>query len=600
MTYPSGRTVTTGWDRASRVASVQQTAPSSLPPFASQARYAPHGAIRQLQLGSGLWESTTLFNSRLQPRILGLGSTENNLSLLRLEYTYGGGTNNGNVMSQQIQFPGQAAPIVQSYTYDGLNRLGGATESSGWLQTYGYNRFGNRWVLPGSSIPNPALTPTAEGAFDNQTNRLALPNLYDTSGNHTRDTSSPSAHFFTYNGDSLQASYDLSDVPTPNRVSYEYDGEGRRIRRSQAGAFRVFVYDAFGKLAAEYTSGASNAGTGIAYTTPDTLGSVRIVTSGSGAVLARHDFLPFGEEFASSGETGVRPSGAGYGGTDGVRHRFTGKERDNENGLDYFGARYFSGPHGRFTSPDLPHVDQAAGNPQSWNLYAYVRNNPLRYTDPTGRVCVWGLGNTCNSSIPNTMVQGAATGTGALLLNDGLRRAEYMRLASKFSGSEGSAARTVLRIETYSRLSPIGKGITDIALAQRTGQLLNKTPQQLAESASRTSPFINKLGSGSKMLGTVGVVAGAGLAVERIASAPEGQRSEVAAGQTGSLAGGALGGWGGAKIGAAIGTAIEPGGGTVVGAIIGAIAGGAGGSYAGEKGATEAYRKYEERKHEDP
>jgi RHS repeat-associated protein len=54
-------------------------------------------------------------------------------------------------------------------------------------------------------------------------------------------------------------------------------------------------------------------------------------------------------------------------------------------GLDYFGARYFSGAQGRFTSPDEPLVDQDPGVPQSWNLYTYGRNNPLRYTDPTGR-----------------------------------------------------------------------------------------------------------------------------------------------------------------------------------------------------------------------
>ena len=64
--------------------------------------------------------------------------------------------------------------------------------------------------------------------------------------------------------------------------------------------------------------------------------------------------------------------------------KFTGKERDAETGLDYFGARYFGGAQGRFTSPDRPQVDQHAEDPQSWNLYSYVRNNPLRFVDPTG------------------------------------------------------------------------------------------------------------------------------------------------------------------------------------------------------------------------
>jgi RHS repeat-associated protein len=68
---------------------------------------------------------------------------------------------------------------------------------------------------------------------------------------------------------------------------------------------------------------------------------------------------------------------------------FTGKERDAETGLDYFGARYFSGAQGRFTSPDWSEVPQAVPyadltNPQSLNLYSYVLNNPLRAADPDG------------------------------------------------------------------------------------------------------------------------------------------------------------------------------------------------------------------------
>lgn len=66
------------------------------------------------------------------------------------------------------------------------------------------------------------------------------------------------------------------------------------------------------------------------------------------------------------------------------RYKFTGKERDGESGLDYFGARYYGSTLGRFTSPDPPLLDQHIADPQSWNLYAYARNNPLSYIDPTG------------------------------------------------------------------------------------------------------------------------------------------------------------------------------------------------------------------------
>ncbi|MCE3006581.1 MAG: RHS repeat-associated core domain-containing protein [Acidobacteriota bacterium] len=69
--------------------------------------------------------------------------------------------------------------------------------------------------------------------------------------------------------------------------------------------------------------------------------------------------------------------------------RFTGKERDGETGLDYFGARYLSGAQGRFTSPDKPFADQDPYDPQSWNLYSYVRNSPLKFVDETGREIVY-------------------------------------------------------------------------------------------------------------------------------------------------------------------------------------------------------------------
>ena len=68
--------------------------------------------------------------------------------------------------------------------------------------------------------------------------------------------------------------------------------------------------------------------------------------------------------------------------------RFTGKERDAETGLDYFGARYMSSAQGRFTSPDLP-ANYLVSLPQSWNKYSYALNNPLAIVDPDGQFPKW-------------------------------------------------------------------------------------------------------------------------------------------------------------------------------------------------------------------
>ncbi len=85
----------------------------------------------------------------------------------------------------------------------------------------------------------------------------------------------------------------------------------------------------------------------------------------------------------------------------GHRSIFTGKERDAESGNDYFEARYYSSAMGRFMSPDWSAKEEPVpyaqlDDPQSLNLYAYVRNNPLTRTDLTGHCpqCALVLGTT--------------------------------------------------------------------------------------------------------------------------------------------------------------------------------------------------------------
>jgi RHS repeat-associated protein len=112
----------------------------------------------------------------------------------------------------------------------------------------------------------------------------------------------------------------------------------------------------------------------------DQLGTPRMMfdQTGSLANVKRSDYLPFGEDLVAGG----RSTTPGYGASDGVRQKFTGYERDGESALDYAHARYYASKQGRFTGVDP--MSGNAGDPQSWNRYAYVSNNPVNLTDPTG------------------------------------------------------------------------------------------------------------------------------------------------------------------------------------------------------------------------
>ncbi len=117
----------------------------------------------------------------------------------------------------------------------------------------------------------------------------------------------------------------------------------------------------------------------VRYYHSDAIGSVRVITDAAGAVVARHDYWPFGEEWQPPSVSNAR--------------RFAGKERDPQTGFDYLGARYYASGNGRFTTVDPGHVNGDIYDPQSWNAYAYARNNPLKYTDPTGteyEICAYG------------------------------------------------------------------------------------------------------------------------------------------------------------------------------------------------------------------
>lgn len=115
----------------------------------------------------------------------------------------------------------------------------------------------------------------------------------------------------------------------------------------------------------------------ITYYHNDALGSPVVATDGNGAVVWRARYRPFGERDQSAADylaAGANPVW------------FSGHVHDDVSGLTYMQARYYSPFSGRFLTPD-PAVLRA-DDPQSFNRYAYARNNPYRYIDPDGRESV--------------------------------------------------------------------------------------------------------------------------------------------------------------------------------------------------------------------
>src|ERR1035438_5071331 len=133
-----------------------------------------------------------------------------------------------------------------------------------------------------------------------------------------------------------------------------------------------------------------------------------------------YDYKPFGDDLQQ--DAGNRPACYPAGGSpeypappDQQSLKFTGKERDAETGLDYFGARYLSSAQGRWMSPDWSATPQAVpyadlSDPQTLNLYSYVRNNPLANPDPDGHAeCfINGACNFLRNVLPNATTTGGA------------------------------------------------------------------------------------------------------------------------------------------------------------------------------------------------
>ena len=210
---------------------------------------------------------------------------------------------------------------------------------------------------------------------------------YDANGNLTSD----GVNCYTYN-DANQVSQVKNCVSNQVVAQYVYDYQGNRLVKKNyvSGTLNNTVYSPNDGYETKKLSNGSTQNTSYYYVNDelvakknpdgtknyylsDNLHSTSILASQSGSVIESSSYYPFGA---------IRT-----GGTQG-KYLYTGQQNDQETGLDYYNARYYSPQIRHFTQPDNVIADPY--NPQNLNRYAYVNNNPLTHNDPSGNcpVCV--------------------------------------------------------------------------------------------------------------------------------------------------------------------------------------------------------------------
>jgi RHS repeat-associated protein len=248
-------------------------------------------------------------------------------------------------------------------------------------------------MTPSANITKAVISGSAGTNFQasyNTNNRIAsigsvIP-TYDPNGNLTND----GFHFYTWNGygrpvfiDSATLTYDAFDhlvEKNDSGVNNEYVYLGGRKLAVMDGQVQKNAYVPLpGGTQAVYASGTLSF-----YQVPDWQGSYRIASTQGRALKFSQAFAPFGESYALVG-TGSRQS-------------FAGNNSDTEMDMADAEQRFEHTSQGRWISPDPAGLGAVSmTNPQSWNRYAYVGNNPLTTTDSLGLDgCVNSKGDSCD------------------------------------------------------------------------------------------------------------------------------------------------------------------------------------------------------------
>lgn len=400
--YPSGRQVNHAVDDFGIVQNVSDTQRNYL----SGTLYNSQGMLSQLNLGNGLNE-TFEYNDRLQ--MVSQSLKKGAAVQQRYDYTYGqadlasGGidaSKNNGQLGKIEAYIGANKQWSQRFGFDGLGRLSEVREykqgDNGQLsykQRFDYDRFGNLYRKVANNPAAGQQTPLPFSPVENQdinkaNNRFATDTTYNEAGQVVTDAKFRGMNFhYDANGRQVKA----TKANTPDTVSV-YNASGLRVATKVFNVWTFMIYDTFGKLVAEYGLPGDGPG-GIKYIQQDWQGSVRTVTNSNGFVTARSDYQAFGEGIGNG--VGLRSIAQGYISDKTTRTGYARTEDDEATGQLHTWWRKLENRGGRWSSPDPYNGSAKVWNPQSFNRYAYVVNDPISFIDPTGlctfRINITGL-----------------------------------------------------------------------------------------------------------------------------------------------------------------------------------------------------------------
>jgi RHS repeat-associated protein len=383
MIYPSGKNVRMNYDSRGRMLGEDKvdTAGNVVTAYASNISYNVPGLLTGVSLGNGVNETYGYSSDRLQ--LTGQTAVKGASTLMNLTYGYAaaagdsGATTTAGNSGQLMSIGGTIASAArnQAFTYDNVARLKTASGWSAWSQGYSYDNKNNLTSISGTQ----PKTISVDGATNRIQNVNGIGYSYDAAGNVTSD----GVHNYQYDAAGRLAKVDAGSA---NEAAYFYDSQNWRVKKVLSGNTTNYIWEG-ARVIAEYGTAPPQGSGGLKYYHQDRL-STRTITNATGTVVGTSDTLPYGESFATSGEV--------------EKHRFTNYERDSESNTDYAVNRQYAMGIGRFMRPDP--LMGSPGDPQSFNRYAYVRNDPINLLDPLGLECVEvctptpGGGRTCTWS----------------------------------------------------------------------------------------------------------------------------------------------------------------------------------------------------------